>query len=163
MEEVRGLYDKVFIVDDVYRILQKAYATVEGGLNFKSKDDLISSTGLWRVVYCKSEIIGVIIYKAKRGSKMVALAMHEQFKKSAKEVFSYIFRKTFSKSWMEVSGAAEKYLMKLGAAQYRIANIHATEILGKEIIELCDDGYHYKRVINGIVKKKVMVGIPREW
>ncbi len=155
--------DKLFIVDDVFELLTKAYAKVEGGLLFSDEDELLSKTGVWQVIYRNAEIIGVVVYKAKKGTKMVAIAAHEKFKQSAKAVFSTLFRKSFARTWMEVSEGVERYMMKLGAEKFLIPNKYAARLTEKEIVALCEDGYHYERVINGVIKRKVIVGIPKEW
>lgn len=57
-EEIISTCEKVFIVDDVFAILNDAYKDVVGGLHFTCKDDLINKTDLWRVIYLDENIVG---------------------------------------------------------------------------------------------------------
>jgi hypothetical protein len=157
--------DKVYIVDDIYELLYESYKSVKGGLHFSSKDELITKTDRWKVIYFDAKIVGVIIYKAKKGLKMVAMGIHSNIEKPlrnfTKQILVQIFQFTFSHTWMEVSEGAEKFILNNGGNKFLIPNSLAVQLTGKEILGLCDDGYHYKRVINGIVKTKLMVGTAR--
>jgi len=164
-ETITNMYDKLFIVDDVYTLLAKAYENVAGGFLFANKDELIIKTDTWEVFYYEGNVIGVVLYKAKKGLKMVALAIDSSSKhlqNYAKKMMSCFFKLTFSKTWMEVSEAAEKFIRKHGGEQFLIPSIYAKELLGKDV-ELCNDGFHYTRVINGIVKTKVIIGTPQKF
>ena len=76
-DDITSNNEKSFIVDDVFKILKDAYKNVLGGLHFKTKDELISKTHNWKVIYFEDTIVGVIIYKTKKGLKMVALGIAE--------------------------------------------------------------------------------------
>jgi len=163
-EVIKNTSEKALIADEIFSILKKAYANVKGGLHFKNPDELVCKTSMWKVIYYETEIVGVVVYKAKMGLKMVALALAElnkPIKKHAKTMLSYIFRLTFNNTWMEVSEAAERFIVKNGGDKYFVSNKLAHKLTGKEIVQLCDDGYHYKRMINGILKTKVIVGNPK--
>ena len=161
-ETIETTRDKVNIVDDIYEILYESYRSVKGGLHFSSKDELIIKTDKWRVIYYDTEIVGVIIYKAKKGLKMVAMGLHQHIEKPlrnlAKQTLVSIFKFTFSHTWMEVSEGAEAFILKNGGHNFMIPNELAQQLTGKEILGLCEDGYHYKREINGIIKTKLMIG-----
>ncbi len=161
-EEANSILDKRLIVDEVYSLLEVSYASVKGGLHFGSRDALILSTDIWKLIYLEETLVGVVIYKAKRGLKMVAMAISHTFERRVrrytKRLLAYMFRVTFTKSWMEVSEAAERFILQNGGERYLIPNTQASKITGKEILSLCDDGYHYTREINGVIKTKVMVG-----
>jgi hypothetical protein len=161
-ETITKTLDKVYIVDEIYEILLQSYKNVKGGFLFASKDALIVNTDKWKVIYYAGEVVGVIIYKAKKGLKMVAMGIHsvieKELKNFTKQALVKIFQLTFSQTWMEVSEGAEKFIRKNGGEKFLIPNSMAVKLTGKEILELCDDGYHYKRVINGVVKTKVMIG-----
>ena len=163
VEEVRKIEEKILIADDVYALLQKAYRNVEGGLHFANNDELVLKTDLWHLIYNDCELIGVVIYKAKQGLKMVALALNERFKSQAKALLAKLFRNTIAKSWMEVSEGAEKFMLKIGLGKFRVPNIYAEKLTKKEILQLCDDGYHYIREINGVKKKKMIIGFPKNF
>jgi len=161
VEELRRLEDKILVVDEIFDILKRAYSSVKGGLHFKSKDDLLLSTDLWRIIYIDTEPIGVLIYKAKFGLKMVALGVSDIYRKEAKTILARILRETLSRTWMEVSEGMERFMLKIGCEKFFVPNIFVAQLTKKSIIKLCDDGYHYIREINGIPKRKVIVGFPK--
>ncbi len=164
MEEVRTVAQRAFLVDEVYDLLHDAYANVKGGLHFQDPDDLLRSTTLWKVIYFNATIVGVVVYKAKRGLKMVALGiatMDSTISQYTKSMLSYLFRVTFQNTWMEVSEGAERFIIKNGGTRYFVSNSLAQRLTGKEIVSLSEDGYHYQRRINGVLKTKVIVGTPR--
>lgn len=98
-EDIYATSEKSFIADDVFAILSDAYRDVKGGLNFKDVDDLIFNTSLWKVIYLNSNIVGVMVYKAKRGLKMVALGianfLNKTLTRHVKTIFTFIFKNTF--------------------------------------------------------------------
>ena len=161
-ENISSYREKAFIVDDIFTILQDAYRDVKGGLNFKNRDDLISTTALWKVIYLNENIVGVVIYKAKKGLKMVALGISSYLSKQSssftKAMLSYIFKHTFANTWMEVSEGVEKFIIKNGGENFFVKNTLAHQLTHKEILSLDDDGYHYVRMINGIKKRKIIIG-----
>jgi len=164
-ENITSTQERAFIADDVFDILAEAYSDVKGGLLFSSVDELILDTSMWRVIYFQSTIVGVVIYKAKRGLKMVALALsahlNTSIQKYVKSMLSYLFKLTFANTWMEVSESAERFIIRNGGERYLISNTLASKLTGKDVLSLCDDGYHYTREINGIIKTKVIVGNPK--
>jgi len=165
-EVIDMMAEKTFIVDDVFMLLSHAYQNVKGGLHFESKEALLTSTTQWRVIYLDETIVGVVIYKAKKGLKMVAMAISDwvsyRVRKHIKTMLHEIFHLTFGKSWMEVSEGAEKFLMKIGGERFMVPNSYATALTGKKILSLDTDGYHYYREINGIVKRKIILGTIRD-
>jgi len=160
-ETICSMVDKVFIVDEVFSLLQKAYQNVKGGLHFVDKDALIHTTSQWKVIYLDEKVVGVVIYKAKKGLKMVAMGIANDigmFRRYVKRMLSELFLVTFGKSWMEVSEGAERFLLKIGGERFVIPNSYARELTGKDILSLDDDGKHYYREINGVVKRKIILG-----
>jgi len=161
-EDILSKDEKVFIVDDVFKILEDSYRDVKGGLHFADKDELINKTNLWKIIYLDEVIVGVIIYKAKNGLKMVALGIANFISRKSqsyiKTMLSSIFKLTFSNTWMEVSEGVERFIIKNGGDIFFIKNTMAVQLTGKEILSLDKDGYHYTRKINGIVKTKIMIG-----
>lgn len=164
-ETISTQAERMFIVDEVFELLQNAYANVKGGLHFSSADKLLLSTNMWELIYFENTIVAVVVYKAKKGLKMVALGVAENLdfalKEHTKRMLAYLFRMTFKNTWMEVSEAAEKFIMRHGGEQYFVSNTMAKSLTGKNDIALCDDGFHYTRSINGIVKRKIIVGKPK--
>jgi len=164
VEEVTTLSQKSFLADEVFHLLQEAYQSVKGGLHFKDADDLLCHTSLWRIIYFEETIVGVVVYKAKRGLKMVALGlatMNQSINSYTKSLLAHLFRLTFQNTWMEVSEGAERFIVKHGGSRYFVSNRLAQTLTGKEIVSLCDDGYHYERMINGVLKRKVIIGHPK--
>ena len=159
---ISSMAEKSYIADEVYVLLYKAYANVKGGLHFFSPDELISKTSQWRVLYLDSNIVGVIIYKAKRGLKMVAMAISDTlnyaFRTHIKTMLSHIFKISFRNSWMEVSEGAEKFILCIGGEKFIMSNTIASKLTAKNILSLDSDGIHYYREINGVVKRKVIIG-----
>ena len=164
-ESITTTAEQSFLADEVFLLLQKAYSKVKGGLHFASADELVAKSSTWKVIYFDESIVGVVIYKAKRGLKMVALAIATELARPlqthTKTMLAYLFKVTFNNTWMEVSEGAERFIVKHGGEKYFISNTFASELTGKEIVGLCDDGYHYKRMINGVLKTKVILGNPK--
>jgi len=162
---VSSVVEMSYIADDVYEILLRAYADVKGGLLFATPDELISKTAQWQIIYLDGVVVGAIIYKAKRGLKMVAMAISDSlnysFRTHIKTMLSDIFKLTFANSWMELSEGAERFITRIGGQKYFVPHGLASRLTGKEILGYCDDGYHYHREINGVVKRKVIIGQPR--
>lgn len=92
---------------------------------------------------------------------MVALGIKSSTNKAVKKILSYLLKVSFRNTWMEVSEAAERFILKIGGENFLVPNTKAAQLTSKDILELSADGYHYKRVINGVVKTKVIVGNPR--
>jgi len=161
-EIISSTAEKSYIADEVYSLLFKAYRHVKGGLHFLSPDELISKTSQWRVLYLDCNIVGVIIYKAKRGLKMVAMAISDSLDYSLrthiKTMLSHIFQISFRNSWMEVSEGAEKFILKVGGEKFIISNTLAFQLTKKNILSLDNDGIHYYREINGVIKRKLIIG-----
>lgn len=161
-ENITFAHEKLFIVDDVFTILQDTYKNIIGGLHFKNKNELINNTDLWKVIYLEENIVGIVIYKAKKGLKMVALGISSflcaKSKSLIKNMLIYIFKLTFSNTWMEVSEGLEEFIIKNGGKQFFVKNTLAAKLTGKTILSLDSDGYHYLREVNGIMKTKVIVG-----
>jgi hypothetical protein len=157
---IKQLNSKQKILDEVYNLLESTYKNVEGGLNFSDKYDLLENTSVWKVIYSNNNIIGVLIYKAKHGLKMVACAINKTYKNIAKKRLTNIFKKNFSKTWMEISEGLEKFILNISTAKkFIIDNTKANDILNKSI-QLCNDQLHYIRQINGVNKTKILVGTP---
>ena len=165
LEEIYTLKAKTFMAEDVYVLLHTAYSNVKGGLHFANIDELILSTNLWQLIYYQDKLVGAVVYKAKQGLKMVAMAINHNTTKKirtlTKDFLAYLFKKSFSKIWMEVSEAAEKFILKIGGDKFLIPNNYATDLTNKDIKVYEKDGYHYKREIQGIVKTKIIIGTPK--
>ena len=149
--------EKLKYINDVWNILSEAYSNVEGGLFFNSKEELLTKTALWKVVVFDSQVIAVTIYKVKHGLKLVALAIHNSFKNIAKKALARIIKSDLKKCWMELSEAAERFIISLGGDKFIIPSHLVAAVLNKEI-RPTSDGVHYIRNIMGIEKEKVLLG-----
>jgi len=154
---VSKVEEKELYINSVWEVLSKAYEGVKGGLFFSSKKELITSTVLWQVILHKNKVVGVTIYKAKHGLKLVALAIDNKMKEIAKSALSKVIRADFKKCWMELSEAAERFVMKLGGDKYILPNHLVSAVINKEV-GLVSDGIHYVRNIMGEEKEKVLLG-----
>lgn len=142
----------------VWALLSQAYESVEGGLHYNSPGDLIANTCLWRVVICEGQVVAVTIYKKKLGLKLVALAACAESKKLARMGLIRIIRRDLKRCWMELSEAAERFVMRYcGGQHYMIHRDIAAKVLGKVIAPGTTD-YHYVRQIQSLAKEKVLLG-----
>ena len=73
-------------------------------------------------------------------------------------MFSHIFKLTFANTWMEVSEGVEKFIIKNGGHNFIKKNSLVSQYIDKQIFSLHDDGFHYEREINGVLKSKIIVG-----
>ncbi|NDC22757.1 MAG: hypothetical protein EBZ49_01320 [Proteobacteria bacterium] len=154
--------DKLKYVDQVWDMMQKAYAPIGGFKSVNSKEELIKDTSIWKMVRKDGKIIAAKLYADKRGRKSIAGAAEvgedgkatEEGKKALLSIMIEDIK--LNRSWAEVSGKVEHLMLKHGSVP--IPNKYAAEILGKEILELNPDGYHYTRMIAGKPYEKVIVG-----
>ena len=86
----------------------------------------------------------------------------KKIKTLTKNFIAYIFKKSFRKIWMEVSEAAEKFMIKIGGDKFLVSHKYASNLTQKEIKGYEFDGYHYKREIQGITKTKIIIGTPKQ-
>lgn len=154
--------DKAHWVNQVFHLLETSYRKVEGGLLFRDEADLIARTSLWKVaVTKKGKVIAVAVFKRKHGQKLVAMAADTHHgDEEAKEALAVLLRSSLERAWMEVSEAAEHFVMKRCGGEHFLMHCSvAQEYLGKAIEEV-GDGYHYIRKIAGIPKTKIVLGTP---
>jgi len=149
--------EKEKYIDEVWDVLTEGYRKVQGGLHFKSKYELIISTEFWKVICYKGKVIATTVYKAKKGLKLVALSVGNFFRDIAISELKKVIKRDLKYCWMELSEAAEKFVMKLGGEKYIFPSAMVARVLGKEV-ELIDDGIHYIRLIMGTKKEKVLLG-----
>jgi len=142
----------------VWELLEVAYEKVEGGLHFKSIEELILSTVQWKVVVKSGNIIAVTVYKAKKGLKIVAFAACKLLREYSIPALINLIKRELKRCYIEVSEKAEEFVLKYcDGAKYIIENSKAKKILNKSI-ELCNDGLHYVRTIQNIRKQKLLLG-----
>ena len=147
-------------IDRVWELLEEGYKDVKGGLFFSSKENLLKTTVQWKVVVCNNKIIAVTVYKAKKGLKLVAMTASKAtaYKKIALNALAKLIKRDLKKCWMELSEAAERFVMKF-ASEYTVKNSLVAQIIEKDIT-LSADGIHYFRTIKNINKEKILLGTP---
>ena len=147
-------------INCVWELLKEGYKDVKGGLFFTSKENLLTTTSQWKVIVSNNTIIAVTIYKAKKGLKLVAMTASKamEYKKIAVKALAKLIKKDLRTCWMELSEAAEHFVMKF-AADYAVENSHVARIIEKDIT-LSSDGVHYFRTIKNINKEKILLGTP---
>lgn len=160
LERVRNAFtdaEKQKYGPQVWEILQKSYASLPGGFGTASSlEELIQTSGLWKIVIRDGKVSSVNIYRDQHGRKSIASGTDGTTQ--GKKDFLMIKHAdvNLKRAWAEVSGAPEKILTRMGATP--IPNKYAALLTGKEILELNDDGFHYTRLIAGEPHEKIMLG-----
>lgn len=150
--------EKQKLVDEVWEMLEKAYAPAGGFKSASSKDDLVHNSSLWKLVRRAGKIVSVVIYKDQHGRKSIAIATDgsEQGKKDLYKLKLDDLR--LQRSWCEASGKIEAIIIKLGGKP--LSNKFAEMLTGKKILGYDVDGIHYTRLIAGEPHSKVIFGFP---
>lgn len=159
VEKVVNLWtdkDKEKYAENVWELFQNSYAKIGGFKSAVDTQELIQDTALWKCIRRNGEITAVSVYKDKYGRKSIGSATNgtEQGKKDLYMIWAEDVK--MNRSWSEVSGAAEHINKKMGVGM--IPNRFAAEILGKEILDYNEDGYHYTRLIAGHPHEKLLIG-----
>lgn len=147
----------------VWDLLAVAYREVEGGLYYADLDEMVNTTSEWQLALADGQLIAVVLFKAKKGRKMVAFGATADpalRNKLGKQALADMISSQLGSAWLEVSEKAERFVMGLGGARYLIDNRWAAKLTGKPLLGLCDDGVHYIREICGFAKRKIIVGTP---
>ncbi len=161
---------KAQYADEVWDMLQKAYAKMGGFKSATSKEEIIEIPGYWKLIRRGSEITAVNLYKQSSHTKNLktyasAAQVHidpetNEYKATPQGLADYTKLKNedlkMKRGWAEVSGGAEKTAKRIGAKP--VPNKFAQYLTGKEIFELDPDGYHYTRLIQGKPHKKIIYG-----
>ena len=152
--------EKRYYVDEVFAMLSASYREVSGGLLYRSGEELLSKqNNVWKLLYTPSNDRAqvIIIWKETEfGRKMVACGC-TQTSESKRLLLEELHRDLERGNiWAEVSDKIELWLRHCEVPQ--IPFVEAQELLkGKHLIPL-EDGFHYKREIQGIIKTKVVYG-----
>ena len=145
--------------DIVWEILQKSYAKIGGFKSVNSKDEMIETIGMWKLVKKNNEIVAVAVYKDIFGRKLYGLGSDGTQEGKYQLLKLLKDDATLNRSYAEVSGKMEEHYTNLGFNP--IPSYLAEELLnksGKEIISKDSDGYHYTRLIGGEKFIKIMFG-----
>jgi hypothetical protein len=161
---------KAKYADVVWDMLDRSYQKMGGFKSAANVEELIDTPGLWKLVQRGDTITALGIYKPSektKNMKSIATATETEIdpekniyvattqgKKDLIMLKSEDIR--LNRSWVEVSGPAEKFMLKLGAQN--VPNKFAEFLTGKKILELNPDGVHYTRLIQGEPHEKMIVG-----
>lgn len=156
-------------LDQVWNILQESYKSIGGLANISDADELLNSEYIWKMVTKNKKVLAVQLYKTKGGGRKIfcggCLGTPEgksAFYKLASEDVKRLERD----AWAEVSGSMEGvYIFKLGATPIP-ADVSEKILndMGKSIISVSDDGFHYTRKIGGKPYEKIMFGnVPKKY
>ncbi|OOE57754.1 hypothetical protein [Salinivibrio sp. IB282] len=147
--------------DQVWALLVASYAHVKGGLHYTNKPHMLAQTQRWQLVVRGKRVIAAILFKAKRGWKLVAMAACRRAKSAARAALKRLICGALPNSWMELSERAEHFVMlHCHGHQYLIHASLVSELLNKSVRVDEADSYHYVRDIAGIPKAKIIVGTP---
>lgn len=153
-------HEKTKFSRQIWNLLTQAYQNVKGGLHFDSIDHLVDSSSQWRLSVVGGEVVAAVIFKAKKGLKITAFCLNTNFYSLGKSELILIIKNSLKTGWIEVSEAAEKFIMTYcDGTRYIVNNILANGLLDKDIV-LNSDGYHYSRTVQNTFKEKLIVGTP---
>ena len=102
--------DMTKYADEVWDILQKAYAYCGGMAGMDSVEQLIDETDMWKMVRKNGKIVAVNTYSNKRSGRKICYGGQdgtEEGKKAFKKILEEDFKLKDRQSWAEVSGAME--------------------------------------------------------
>ena len=146
--------------DEVWDILQKAYAYCGGMAGMDSVEQLIDETDMWKMVRKNGKIVAVNTYSNKRSGRKICYGGQdgsEEGKIALKKILEEDFRLKDRQSWAEVSGPMEVTVLKQGAMPIP-AYIAELIMKDKTFDNIHKDGFHYTRMIGGEPHTKLMVG-----
>lgn len=156
--------------DVVWDMLNRSYQKMGGFKSAANVEELIDTPGLWKLIQRGDKITALNIYKPSEKTtnlKSIAVATDTELdpeknsyvattqgKKDLSMIKGEDIR--LNRAWVEVSGPAEKLMLKMGANP--VPNKFAEFLTGKRVLELNSDGYHYTRLIQGEPHEKLIVG-----
>ena len=146
--------------DEVWDILQKAYAYCGGMAGMDSVEQLIDETDMWKMVRKNGKIVAVNTYSNKRSGRKICYGGQdgsEEGKIALKKILEEDFRLKDRQSWAEVSGPMEVTALKQGAMPIP-AYIAKLIMKDKTFDNIHKDGFHYTRMIGSEPHTKLMVG-----
>ena len=172
VEKILNLHttdEKMKYADKIWDMLQRSYKKIGGFKSANSPEELANDPGYWKVVRRGDHITALGVYKQVPNTdnfKMIASATETEpnpeggYKVTAQGKKDYHMLKNddikTKRAWTEVSGPAEKLMLKAGAKP--IDNKYAEFLTGKKILDLNPDRYHYTRLIQGEPHEKIIVG-----
>lgn len=162
--------EKLSYADQVWDMLQRSYKKIGGFKSANSPEELANEPGYWKLVRRGEKITALGVYKKvpkTQNFKMIASATETElnpetgeYRATTQGLKDYNMVKSAdiktNRSWAEVSGPAEKIMIRSGAKP--IDNKYAEFLTGKKVLELNSDGYHYTRLIQGEPHEKLIIG-----
>jgi len=165
--------EKLPYVDITTDLIYKSYASVGGFKSLDDKNELRDEIEwqankddtFWKLSKRHGEVTSIIIYKnTPSGMRTVASATDktEQGKIDLLKMKRDDLQQ--KRSFSEVSDAMEHIMLKMGAKKYPFEVVKRILNKNSDGVELIpdDDGYHYYRVINGKLKRKLLVGFVKQ-
>lgn len=142
--------------DQVWELLQGAYANIGGFKGAVNADELAQTPGIWKLSRRNGKIVAAAIYKDSHGRKTIAVGTDGST--AGKRDFHIIKNEDLShkRMWVEASGAMEHVFKK--ANTITVPNKYAGVLTGKHILDLNPDGVHYTRLIGGSPYEKIIFG-----
>lgn len=160
LEHVVNLFDKDHkkkFLDKILPLIKRTYQNL-GGIDNVNFRKLILDSGKWKLVKRGDEITAGVLYRDLNGNK-IRLVFSDGTPRGKADIKKILQDDLIhGRSWVEASGPLEKYLLSIGAPKVKATA--AAKILGRDILEIDDDGFHYKRNINGKVLTKIIIGHP---
>ena len=145
----------------VWSLLRDAYAGVAGGWHYASEQALLDDSASWRLVVHGGKVAAAVVYKHKHGLKLVAMGVSQEMAALGKVGLVRIIRGDLARCWMELSEAAERFVMRhCNGHRYLVHRSLVATLLGKPVAPAAD-GYHYIRDVCGLRKEKILLGTPR--
>ncbi len=148
---------------DIFDLINTAYASIGGNLNYTSADDVTGAQGdsNYEVIDIDDdpEIDAVIVSKKKEaGNKIAAMGHDNSPIAKSKTINKQVDLLKTPGNYVEVSGKIKDILLAKGVP---VVTDKATieKVMGKKAIDIQDDG-SYTRYINGKETHKILLGKP---
>ena len=148
------------ILPTLWNLLLQAYNNDIKGV--KTSKKLFKNSNIIRVVYYKGQIVACGFYSNyRKGNKlMYGGAIRGNLHEIGKQGFDAIIHRDVENieeyNWVEASGSVEKAFKRHNA--YMLPNKYVNQVLDKEYT-LCEDGFHYERIFDDEVVRKMIFGI----
>ena len=148
---------------DIFDLINTAYASIGGNLNYSSADDVTGAQGdsNYEVINIDDdpEIDAVIVSKKKEaGNKIAAMGHDNSSIAKSKTINKQVDLLKTPGNYVEVSGKIKDILLAKGVP---VVTDKATieKVMGKKAMDIQDDG-SYTRYIGGKETRKILLGKP---
>lgn len=161
--------EKEKYLDEVWNLIQTAYASIGGMASMTHKEDLMDDNLMWKLVVRNGKVVCCSISKIVGNTRKMVGGCSDGTPQGKKDFYAMCAEdvtQTKRNAWAEVSGSMEGvYLFKLNAIPIPVDI--AEKILndrGKTILRKDKDGFHYVRKIGGKLFEKIMFGnVPEQY